>query len=441
MPDRYHESRVPPCADPMAAALWLTALPDGQEGHVLYEKAGCWSYAAGVLAEITVERGRAGWNRPAGGERDQAGHPFTQVDRLLRRAPLRGWRAYGWIGYEVDERRGSWPTGTTMHLMIPSVEIRLSADESVIRTTTKSDMRRLKAVLESAGSHPGTWPTTPYPERRPGDATYLKGVTRVQGIIAATPLRKAVISRRIPLEVPVDLRATYAAARPHNTPARSFLCELGRVGLVGFSPETVLEVQGGDIRTTVLAGTALADADAAVRDRQGRALRLDPKEVYEHAVTVAESLTEMDAISEPGTAGVATFMDVVRRGNIQHLSSTLTARLRSDLTGWEALRGVYPASAVTGVPREAAREAIRALETTPRGMYGGAVFTYDHTGDMDVALALRCVIVENGEARLQAGAGITASSVPERELAETEAKLYGIGSFLVASDPPSKGSP
>jgi anthranilate/para-aminobenzoate synthase component I len=131
-------------------------------------------------------------------------------------------------------------------------------------------------------------------------------------------------------------------------------------------------------------------------------------------------------------------MSVVRRGPVQHLASTLTGTLRAGLTGWDALARLFPGSAATGVPRRLALDAIRRIEAGPRGLYGGAVFRCDSNGDLDVALVLRAVIVHNGQPRLQAGAGITAASVPDREFAETQRKLASIARYLVPAGTPER---
>lgn len=431
---KYHELRLPTVGDPMRLAVQL-ARNTGRRPFMIYESEGRWSFAAGAVRQIVVDphfvRGGSG----PGAVLPRSGHPFAQVEALLAQTTqVAGWRAYGWIEFDVDVPRTAASGGVAMHLFIPAVEVRIEPDESLIRAVDPGSLRSLASILSTAADDatPPLPPAAPEPQ---ADPAYEDAVRRAVAEIRAGELRKVIISRRVELAGTVDLVGTYELGRSHNTPARSFAFRLGRLGAVGFSPEAVMHLRGRALVAHILAGTTGSGTDDASRDLLRDSLLSDPKEVFEHAISVAEGLAEFDALCEHATACIPSFMTVVRRGPVQHLQTTFAGTLRAASTGWDALAGLFPGSAVIGVPRPAARRAIDRIESQPRGLYGGAVLTCDHNGDMDVALALRTVIVQDGRARLQAGAGITTASVAAREFAETQAKLRSIQRYVVTVCP------
>jgi anthranilate synthase component 1/salicylate synthetase len=244
------------------------------------------------------------------------------------------------------------------------------------------------------------------------------------------PLTKVILSRRVAVPVPLDLVATYVAGRRANTPARSFLLNLGGIGAAGFSPETVAEVTGDrQVVSRPLAGTR-ARTGAPDEDARLRAdLLSDPKEVHEHAISVKLALEDLALVCDDTCT--TEYMTVAERGTVQHLASTVVGRLRPDRTPWQAFAALFPAVTATGIPKTPAYEVIRALEGRPRGLYAGAVLTYDVSGALDAALVLRSVFRQGDRCWLQAGAGIVRESQPAREHEETCEKLRSVAGYLV----------
>ncbi|MFY2858803.1 chorismate-binding protein, partial [Mycobacterium sp. THU-M104] len=170
----------------------------------------------------------------------------------------------------------------------------------------------------------------------------------------------------------------------------------------------------------------------AAHDRRARAdLESNSKEIVEHAISVRSSLQEMTEIAQPGTASVTDFMTVRERGSVQHLGSTITARLGSSNDRMDALEALFPAVTASGIPKPAGVEAILRLDDTPRGLYSGAVVTVSADGGLDAALALRAAYERDGTTWLRAGAGIIEESDPEREFEETCEKLSTLAPYLV----------
>jgi anthranilate synthase component 1 len=128
---------------------------------------------------------------------------------------------------------------------------------------------------------------------------------------------------------------------------------------------------------------------------------------------------DLGRVAEYGSVKVETLMSVEKYSHVQHLVSSLSARLREGLDRFDALAACFPAGTVSGAPKVRATEIIRNLEPTPRGVYAGAVGYFDYTGNMDTCITIRTLVLEDGVARIQAGAGIVADSVPENEFDET----------------------
>ncbi len=436
---RYHERRIAPVDDPLRTGVRL-AREAGFDQYVLYEADGCWSFGGGSLLGITVDDHGARRSDQPPPAQQPPGDPFEQVADILLAAPVEDWRAYGWIAFECGEGGAGRPVDAEplLRLTVPSVEVRLDRSETLVRAVDPDDLDRITRLVgpreptPPADSPSADGPRTDGPRAdvpTGGGSRYRDAVTAAIDEIAVSALQKVVISRRVAVPADIDLGATYEAGRRANTPARSFLLHLGGLGAAGFSPETVLRTDGRTATAHILAGTRPTGADEAETLRLGRNLLQDPKEIYEHAISVAAARDDLAGVCLPDSVVVEDFMTVRRRGSVQHLASTLTGRLAA--TGWHALAAVLPASAATGVPRPLAREAIRRIERAPRGLYGGAVLTCDANGALDAAIALRTVFSRGGTTWLQVGAGITSQSDPDREYQETCHKLASLTPHLV----------
>ena len=174
--------------------------------------------------------------------------------------------------------------------------------------------------------------------------------------IAAGDYHKVILSRSVDVPFALDFPSTYRVGRRHNTPARSFLLQLGGFRALGYSPELVAAVRDdGVVVTEPLAGTRALGRGAA-RDRQAREdLESNTKEIVEHAMSVRSSLQEIDEIAEPGTSAVVDFMTVRERGSVQHLGSTVTGRLDASKDRMDALETLFPAVTASGIPKATER--------------------------------------------------------------------------------------
>jgi anthranilate synthase component 1 len=229
-----------------------------------------------------------------------------------------------------------------------------------------------------------------------------------------------VVSQRFrkPLEAsPFDVYRCLRAINP--SPYMFFLSLGGDRHVVGTSPEKLVQVEGRRVETRPLAGTRRRGADPAEDARLEKELLSDLKERAEHVMLVDLGRNDVGRVARPGTVNVERLMEVERYSHVMHISSTVSGQLRDGCTSLDALRAAFPAGTVSGAPKIRAMEVIAELEPDQRGVYAGALGYVGFGGNLDMAITLRTVVVADGVAYVQAGAGIVADSRPEREFEET----------------------
>ncbi|WP_250293326.1 salicylate synthase [Streptomyces atroolivaceus] len=443
---RYSSNVEIPYEDPSAAAVHLTDAGLADQ-YAVYEQEGVWHFAAGSAVTLTADATRVTaradgrtWITEAGTRPLEV---FADALDSLRDAGHADRRFYGWSAFELahilhgDPAAGG--TGPLLHALVPCVEVSLTPGRAEIRAVDEAWARKAGELLAEStafAARPATTGVAPDQAEQlitGSTAAYGEAVARTVADIRAGLLEKAVLSRAVPLPaVPVaDFAATYLAGRRANTPARSFLIDLGGRRAAGFSPETVLEVwQDGRVSTQPLAGTRALGTDPAENSRRREELLTDPKEIHEHAVSVRLACDEMEAVCRPGSVVVEEFMAVRPRGSVQHLASRVTGRLRPGTGPWAAFASLFPAITATGSRKRAALGTLARYEEGPRGLYGGAVFRGGTDGSLDAALVLRTLLGVGDETWLRAGAGVTGQSVPAREIEETCEKLRSVAPHL-----------
>jgi anthranilate synthase component I len=276
--------------------------------------------------------------------------------------------------------------------------------------------------------------TSPVAEASSGpshdEAEFCRKVVTAKEWIAAGDIFQVVLSRRASVPCSASDLSVYRALRAVNPSPYMFLLRFDGWSAVGSSPEPLLRVTGDTLVYRPIAGTAPRGADAAEDAARAHALENDPKERAEHVMLVDLGRNDLGRCAVPGTVRVEELMTLERYSHVMHLVSGLRARLRPDLSPLDALFACFPAGTVSGAPKVRAMEIIEELETERRGIYGGAVGYLDFSGNLDTCIALRTLVLRQGIARLQAGSGIVADSVPEREFAETTAKMEALRSAM-----------
>ena len=216
---------------------------------------------------------------------------------------------------------------------------------------------------------------------------------------------------------PFDVYRCLRAINP--SPYMFFLSLGGERHVVGTSPEKLVQVEGRRVETRPLAGTRRRGADPTEDARLEKELLSDLKERAEHVMLVDLGRNDVGRVARPGTVNVERLMEVERYSHVMHISSTVSGQLQDGCSSLDALRAAFPAGTVSGAPKIRAMEVIADLEPEQRGVYAGALGYVSFGGNLDMAITLRTVVIAEGIAYVQAGAGVVADSRPEREFEET----------------------
>ncbi len=258
-------------------------------------------------------------------------------------------------------------------------------------------------------------------------AQFLDAVARAREYVWAGDVFQVVLSRRFSARMRgVDPLDVYRALRAVSPGPYMFFLDFDGVQLAGASPEMLVRVEDGVVQTRPLAGTRPRGATEA-EDRQREAeLLADEKERAEHVMLVDLGRNDLGRVCRYGTVEVAELMTVARFSHVMHLASEVRGLLAPGRDAWDVLRACFPAGTVSGAPKVRAMEIIDELEPVARGPYGGAVGYVGYSGNLDTALVLRTITIARDRAFIQAGAGIVADSVPEREYVETVNKATAL---------------
>ena len=259
-----------------------------------------------------------------------------------------------------------------------------------------------------------------------GREEFLDRVERAKEAILAGEVYQVVLSERWTAPLGVDPLEVYRALRTLNPSPYLFYLQTREAVLFGASPEMLVRCRGREVETRPIAGT-IGRAAAEEEDRALEArLLADPKERAEHVMLVDLARNDLGRVCEIGSVQVPRYAAVEKYSHVQHIVSEVRGRLGAGKTAVDALAACFPAGTLTGAPKIRAMELIDELEEARRGVYGGAVGYLDRGGNLDFAIAIRAAVVEEGVCRIQAGAGIVADSVPEREYQEAESKAAAL---------------
>ena len=289
------------------------------------------------------------------------------------------------------------------------------------------ELERMAALLKHGRPmehQPGrlTTPLTPLFDK----AAYRAMVEKAKAYIREGDIFQAVLSNRLEAGFEGSLLDAYRVLRAENPSPYMFYFTSDSCELAGASPETLVKLEDGVLRTFPLAGTRprgrTAEEDAALE----RELLHDEKELAEHNMLVDLGRNDLGKVSKFGTVAVEKYLAVLRFSHVMHLGSTVRGELQEDKDALDALDAVLPAGTLSGAPKLRAMEIINELENDKRGVYGGAVGYLDFAGNLDACIAIRLAYKKNGRVFVRAGAGIVADSDPEREHQECVNKARAV---------------
>ena len=256
---------------------------------------------------------------------------------------------------------------------------------------------------------------------------YCAAVERAQEYIRAGDIYQVILSQRFATPVPgLDPLAIYRALRTLNPSPYMFLLDAGGAWLVGASPERLVRLEHGRVDMRPLAGTRPRGATAAEDQALAAELLADPKERAEHVMLVDLTRNDVGRVARYGSVRVTELMAIERYSHVMHLVSHVEGDLAPGRDAWDVLQAVFPHGTVSGAPKVRAMEIIDELEPVARGPYAGTVGYIGLDGALNTAITIRTVLVHQGTAYVQAGAGIVADSIPEQEHQECVAKARGL---------------
>jgi len=361
--------------------------------------------------------------------------------------------AVGYMGYDMvrfmerlPERNGDDPMVYDMYFMIAHTIVIFDNVKNTIKVTVNVYLdddtdpaaayreaaeqidaikgrldRPLKAGVPAARGH-----EAPSPVSLTTKDEFLKSVVRGKEYIENGDIIQVVLSRRLMVKTTTDSFDLYRALRTINPSPYLFYLKFDAVTLVGSSPEVLVRLDEQRVEIRPIAGTRPRGKSPADDDRLADELLADPKELAEHIMLVDLGRNDIGRVSEFGSVNVTELMRIEKYSHVMHIVSDIQGKLIPGKDAFDVLRAAFPAGTLTGAPKIRAMEIIDELETFRRGPYGGSVGYFGFSGNMDMCITIRTMVVKNGSVYLQAGAGIVYDSDPEREFQETDAKARGM---------------
>jgi anthranilate synthase component 1 len=257
-------------------------------------------------------------------------------------------------------------------------------------------------------------------------AAYCEMVEKAKFHIKEGDIFQIVLSNRLSAKADGSLFYAYEYQKKANPSPYMLYFSSDEVEIAGSAPETLVSVHDGVVSTFPLAGTRKRGINEAEDKALEVSLLADEKERAEHNMLVDLGRNDVGKVSEIGSVKVSRYMDILRFSHVMHIGSEVTGRLRPGLTAIDAVSAVIPAGTLSGAPKIRACEIIHELESSKRGIFGGAIGYLAFSGDADLCIAIRLAYKKGGSVSARSGAGIVADSIPENEHAECANKLAAV---------------
>ncbi len=255
---------------------------------------------------------------------------------------------------------------------------------------------------------------------------FLKAVEKCKEYIIEGDIIQVVISQRFSKKLKTDPINVYRSVRVINPSPYLFYLDFRDIKLIGSSPEILVSVVDNKILTKPIAGTRPRGKDEEEDKKLQEDLLQDEKERAEHLMLVDLARNDVGKVAKTGSVKVDNFMYIEKYSHVMHIVSDVSGELREELHPLDVLKSVFPVGTVSGAPKVRAMQIIEELEPEKRGAYAGAVGYVSFDGTLDTAIAIRTAVVVDNQIFVQAGAGIVADSIPEKEYEETVNKAKAV---------------
>lgn len=248
---------------------------------------------------------------------------------------------------------------------------------------------------------------------------FIDRVEKAKHYIEKKEAPQIVLSQRMIAKLEDDPFSYYRELRTANPSPYMFYIDFTDYIIFGASPESLVQTTGKNVVTNPIAGTrprGRTDEEDALLEKE---LLQDKKELAEHEMLVELSKDDLKKVCEIESIHVPVLKDVVKYEHVMHIVSEVHGTLKEGQSSFDALIACLPAGTVSGMPKQRAMQIINELETEKRGVYAGGIGYISFNHDINLAIAIRSLIVKDGNAYLQTGAGIVTDSIPEKEYEET----------------------
>ena len=354
------------------------------------------------------------------------------------------WTQAGWVTTaEAEDDAGFMLFDTVLafdhvkHRILIIANARVTADEDLgaLYQFACAKIDFLERELERGLSQPErTAAAAPAVVSNVTKERFEAGVRSIKDHIASGDIYQAVLSQRFEADVRADPFTVYRALRHVNPSPYMYFMRLGPLAVVGSSPEMLVRVEGTRVETHPIAGTRPRGNNDEDDLRMAEELKRSEKERAEHVMLVDLGRNDLGRVCEFGSVRVPQYMTLERYSHVMHLVSTVEGTLAGDRDHLDALVACFPAGTVSGAPKVRAMEIIAELENRRRGVYAGAIGYIDFAGNLDFCIAIRTIVIRNGRARVQAGAGIVADSNAAAEYEETLDKAKALVQALTMAE-------
>ena len=299
--------------------------------------------------------------------------------------------------------------------------------EALYKNAVRSLDRQMKQIHGPARSMKRRAYSSPKPPKSlMKQSAYEEAVEKAKEYICSGDIIQVVLSQRWELDPGASPLEVYRALRLVNPSPYMYCLHFPELDIVGSSPEVLVRKEGRIAETRPIAGTRRRGQSDGEDERLAAELSADPKERAEHLMLVDLGRNDLGRVCEPGSVKVPELMVVENYSHVMHLVSAVKGTLSPDANAFDLFQASFPAGTVAGAPKIRAMQIIDELEPIARGPYAGAVGYFSYNGNMDMAITIRTLIFSKGKAYLQAGAGIVADSVPEREYRECHQKAAAL---------------
>ena len=362
----------------------------------------------------------------------------------------------GYMGYEIVRRLEKIPNHSVEDISIPEISYMLTSDLAVydhfegsltlianainwdgsderVDEAYADAVSRLDLMSKLAHSPLDahiTLPTAkvePQFERNMSSAYYCAKVENIKEEIRSGEAFQVVLSQRFTMKCDASPYDVYRALRLQNPSPYMYLFRFhDGLDIVGSSPEALVKINQGEVMIHPIAGTRPRSDNPEIDMQRGEELLADPKERAEHLMLVDLGRNDLGRVCAAGSVEVVEFMHLERYSHVMHIVSTVIGKLDPSKSPVDALYAVFPAGTLSGAPKPRAMQIIEEHEPTRRGIYGGTIGYLDFRGNIDACIAIRTAVIKDGQAYVQAGAGIVADSVPESEEAECRNKAAAV---------------